>query len=474
MLFRMIYDDDLAQASYLVGCQRTGEAIVFDPERDVDRYLELAREQGLKIVAVAETHIHADFLSGVRELADRTGAVAYVSGEGGEEWRSRWLDGYAHRALRNGDEFDVGNIRFRAVHTPGHTPEHLSFEVIDLGGGAETPMGIITGDFVFVGDLGRPDLLETAAGVGGAMEPAARSLAASARSFLALDDHLQVWPAHGSGSACGKALGAVPQSTIGYERRYNEALKLATDEEAFVEQILEGQPEPPLYFARMKAWNRDGVPLLPTLPVPRTLSADELETSLDGIRVVDVRPWNDFRDGHLPGAIWTRTGINFLMTVGSYVEPGERIALVAPSDLVDRLVRDLVRIGLDDVVFHVAPETIRTHAESGGRLETVPEIDAGSFKELLETPDSVSVLDVRRAAEWDGGHLDGAVNVAHTRLLARLDEVPTGGRLHVHCAGGVRSAMAVSELRRRGIDAVNVAGGWAAMTRVGCGGLPCG
>ncbi|MCP4938870.1 MAG: MBL fold metallo-hydrolase, partial [Phycisphaeraceae bacterium] len=262
MLFRLIYDDDLAQASYLVGCQRTGEAIVFDPERDIDRYLDLAAAQGLRIVAAAETHIHADFLSGVREFAVRGNAKAYVSGEGGADWQSEWVDGCDHRVLRDGDTFEVGNIRFTAVHSPGHTPEHLSYLVTDLGGGADTPMGVITGDFVFVGDLGRPDLLESAAGIEGMMEPSARTLAASAQGFLRFDDHLQVWPAHGSGSACGKALGAVPQSTVGYERRFNHALSLAGDEQAFVDHILAGQPEPPAYFARMKAWNRDGVPLL--------------------------------------------------------------------------------------------------------------------------------------------------------------------------------------------------------------------
>jgi len=159
MLFRQIDDPKLAQYAYLIGCQRTGEAIVFDPERDVDRYVDAATREGLRIVAVAETHIHADFLSGARELAERVGAHVYVGGEGGPEWQSKWVTAYGHTPLRHGDEFMVGNIRFRALHTPGHTPEHVSYLVTDVGGGATEPMGIITGDFVFVGDLGRPDLL---------------------------------------------------------------------------------------------------------------------------------------------------------------------------------------------------------------------------------------------------------------------------------------------------------------------------
>ena len=474
MLFRLLYDEDLAQATYLVGCQKTGEAIVIDPARDVDRCLDLALKQGLKIVAVAETHVHADFLSGVRELADRTGATVHVSGLGGTDWRSAWLDGYEHRELTDGEDFMVGNIRFTTVHSPGHTPEHISFLVTDLGGGADSPMGMITGDFVFVGDLGRPDLLESAAGQAGMMEPSARILAGSARSFLDLDDHLQVWPAHGSGSACGKALGAVPQSTVGYEKRFNPALSLSVDEEAFVNFILQGQPEPPAYFARMKTWNRDGVPLLGSLPTPEIATAKDLGDRLEGVRVVDVRPWSEFRRSHLPGAIWTRLGINFLATVGSYVEPDERIGIVAPAEEFERLVRNLVRIGLDDVVWLVTPEELAGHVAAGGVLEEAPEVDAREFRDLIESDPDLVVLDVRRAVEWNDGHLEAAVNIAHTRLVPRLEEVPVGSRIHVHCAGGIRSAMAVSELRRRGFDAVNVAGGWAAMTRVGCGAVSCG
>jgi hydroxyacylglutathione hydrolase len=474
MLFRLIYDEDLAQAAYLIGCQRTGEAIIIDPERDIDRYLDLATAHGLRIVAAAETHIHADFLSGVRQFAEQTGAKVLVSGEGGTDWQSGWLDGYDHRVLVDGDTFDVGNIQFTAVHSPGHTPEHLSYLVTDLGGGADTPIGVVSGDFVFVGDLGRPDLLETAAGIEGAKEASAHQLAKSARRFLELPDHLQVWPAHGAGSACGKAMGAVPQSTVGYERLFNPALSLAGDEDAFVESILSGQPEPPLYFARMKEWNRDGVPLLDAVPVPASPSAAELASRLDGVRVIDVRAWPLFREGHLPGSIWTRTGVNFLMTAGSYIEPNERIGLVAPADIAATLVRDLVRIGLDSIEWVVTPETFDDYAASGATLATSPEVDADEFRELLSSEDQVQVLDVRRVAEWDLGHLDPVVNIAHTRLVARLDEVPSDGRVYVHCAGGVRSAMAVSELRRRGIDAVNVAGGWAAMQKAGCTEVRCG
>ncbi|MGH9465529.1 MAG: MBL fold metallo-hydrolase, partial [Thermoanaerobaculia bacterium] len=263
VLLRQLYDPALAQYAYLIGCQRTGEALVVDPERDVERYVAAAQAEGLRITGVAETHIHADFLSGARDLGAETGATVYLSGEGGAEWSYVWpsAGAAAVRLLRDGDGFRVGKVQVQAVHTPGHTPEHLAYLVTDAGNGAAEPMGLLSGDFVFVGDLGRPDLLESAAGEAGAMKPAARRLFATMRRLEPLADHLQIWPAHGAGSACGKALAAVPVSTLGYERRHNAALALvARGEDAFVAGILEGQPEPPPYFARMKRQNRDGVP----------------------------------------------------------------------------------------------------------------------------------------------------------------------------------------------------------------------
>ena len=261
MLLRQITDPSLAQNAYLIGCPRSGEAIVIDPERDVDRYLALAAENGLRLTAVAETHIHADYLSGARELLERHGAIAYLSAEGGPDWQFEWAKGHPNaRFLRDGDTFKIGNIELKALLTPGHTPEHLSFLVTDLGGGADEPIALLSGDFIFVGDVGRPDLLESAAGQIGAREPAARTLYASLRRTRELPGHLQILPAHGAGSACGKALGAVPVSVLDYERRFNGALREALDgpKANFVNDILSGQPEPPLYFARMKRDNRRG------------------------------------------------------------------------------------------------------------------------------------------------------------------------------------------------------------------------
>ena len=468
MLFRLIYDDDLAQAAYVIGCQKTREAILIDPERDIDRYLEIASSHGLRITHVAETHIHADFLSGARQVAHRLGARVHVSAEGGPDWQSGWLEGIDHVKHRNGDRFDVGGIEFTVIHTPGHTPEHMSYLVHDRGSGAEEPLGIITGDFVFVGDLGRPDLLETAAGQVGMAEGAAEQLAKSALAFIELPDFMQVWPAHGSGSACGKALGAVPQSTVGYECRTNAALGLAHDEPAFVAGILEGQPEPPSYFSRMKKENRDGVPLLGHMPEPVVCTAEQISEYCSGeIRIIDVRPWSQFKEGSLEGAIWSQLGVGFLMSVGSYIQSGDRIAIISLENHHERIIRNLIRIGLDEIVCLITPEVLSEYAAHGGVLTATPEVNAEELKDILVEKPDTKVLDVRRIVEWNEGHLAGATNIAHTRLANRLDEVPQGDEVLVHCAGGIRSAMAVSELRRRGINAINIAGGYSAMLKAG-------
>jgi hydroxyacylglutathione hydrolase len=463
MLWRLIYDEDLAAGAYLIGCQRTGEAVVFDPERDVDRILDLAAAHGLRITAVAETHIHADFLSGARELAERVGAHVYVSGLGGEAWQSRWVGPYAHTILRDRDTFGVGNIRFTAVHTPGHTPEHLSYLVEDLGGGATEPMGMVTGDFVFVGDLGRPDLLESAAGYEGVAEGFAHDLFRSTRVFLEQADHVQVWPAHGAGSACGKALGAVPQSTVGYERRFNSMLRMAGDEAGFVRSILAGQPEPPVYFARMKAWNRDGVPLLGAVPTPRRLAAGEIAAALgEGLVPIDLRPQPEFVARHLPGSLWSMLGPAFLMAIGSYCEPSDRFLIVCDEAQLDRVVRNLVRIGLDGVVAWVDPATLATFFAEGGPSAALPQITVDELAERLDAGTLPALLDVRRQSEFEAGAIVGAVNVPHTRLLPRIDEVPAAEPIAIHCQSGMRSTMAAAALRRRGRAVVNVAGGYGA------------
>ena len=462
MLFRQIFDEHLAQYAYLVGCQQTGEALLIDPERDIDRYIEMARREDLTITAVTETHIHADFLSGARAFAER-GTKVYLSDAGDADWKYQWADkgDYDVILLHDGDTFTIGNIEIKAVHTPGHTPEHIAFLITDHGGGADEPMGLASGDFVFVGDLGRPDLLESAAGQAGAQEPAARRLYASVQDFLKLPDYLQVWPGHGAGSACGKALGAVPETTVGYERRFNASIDAAKrGEAAFVSAILEGQPEPPLYFGRMKKLNKQGPPLLDALPQPDALAADDL-TNLAGrtdIALVDTRQDRSaFMQRHIPGTLYAPFDKSFPTVTGSYIKPDTPIYLITDEEHLAEAVRDLVRIGLDNVAGYATFETLETYADQGGEMTSTQEIDMTDL-DAFGGQDNIQVLDVRRKSEFDAGHVPDAQNIAHTRLLDRLDEVPEDKRLLVHCRTGARSAVAAAMLERAGHDVVYVNG----------------
>jgi len=457
MLFRQLFDERLAQYAYLIGCQRTGAAIVVDPERDVDRYLAEAAREGLRLTAVTETHIHADFVSGARELVTRDPEIELsLSACGGEDWSYRWpdADGRAWRPLRHGDSIQVGNVELRALHTPGHTPEHLAFLVVDHGGGADEPMALLSGDFVFVGDLGRPDLLETAAGVVGAREPSARRLFASAREFLELPDWIQVWPGHGAGSACGKALGAVPMSTVGYERRHSPAIAaVGAGESEFVDFILAGQPEPPLYFARMKRWNRDGPPVLGELPRPRRLDESELAARSEAAGSVILDTRNDraaFYAESIRGSLFAPLNKSFSTIAGSYVGAEEEIVLVSEERLVGEVVRELVRIGFDRIVGWVPPSIF-------GKLppemrQSLPRIRFDeSFDAALAEP-GARIVDVRPEVEYEARHLDGAIHAAAARLPESIGRLPRGVPLLVHCESGSRASSAAALLAARGFD----------------------
>jgi hydroxyacylglutathione hydrolase len=302
MIFRRFYDDSLAQASYMIGCERSAEAVVVDPNMDVETYLRAARDEGVRLTAVTETHIHADFASGARSLAATTGAQLHISGEGGDGWQYSFAREPGVNILHSGDDISIGMVRLDVRHTPGHTPEHLTFVLTDRAR-SDVPVGAITGDFIFVGDVGRPDLLERAAGQAGTMRKAAASLYASIQTFKQLPDHLQIWPGHGAGSACGKAMSSAAQSTLGYERVANWALAPMTESE-FVDRVLEGQPPAPPYFGAMKARNRDAtVPRKSTLP--RMMTSDEvagLGASANAL-IIDVRNEDEWRRGHIPNAI---------------------------------------------------------------------------------------------------------------------------------------------------------------------------
>jgi hydroxyacylglutathione hydrolase len=461
MLFQHIYDDDLAQASYLIGCQASGEALVVDSRRDADAFVALAERHGLRIAHVTETHIHADFESGSRELADRTGAQLYLSAEGGQDWRY----GFEGRPLRHGDVIRVGNLRVEAVHTPGHTPEHLSFLVTD-GAHTEEPGFFLTGDFVFVGDVGRPDLLDEAAGGIDTRFEGAKTLFASLRDrFLSLPDHVQVWPGHGAGSACGKALGSVPSSTVGYERltAWWAPLVMAGDEVGFVDALLEGQPDAPLYFGRMKRVNRDGPPLLgPRPPLPELDPATLPARLQDDLVLVDTRPIDVVRRDHVPGAYVVPEGKKFATYASYAIDPerDERGLVLLAADAEDAAwQRDrLAWTGIDGVAGFTTSVAALT---AGPVLEVEP-------AELGDVPDAY-VLDVRTKSEFEEGAIPGAHQRHVGRVAYRHDDLPRDRPIVVYCQTGPRSAVAAGALRALGFANVRELIGsyeaWAASAR---------
>ncbi len=452
MYLKQIANDDLAQYAYLVGCQKTGEALLIDPLRDIGPYLEIAQSEDLRIIAVAETHIHADFVSGALEFSRLDPSVSlYLSAEGGDFWRSEWALGLpGYRPLRQGSSFKVGNLLVEVLHTPGHTPEHLSFMLTDQGGGADEPFALFSGDFLFVGDAGRPDLLEQAAGLSGTQEDGARALFQSLNRIADLPDHLQVLPGHGAGSSCGKALGAVPSSTLGYERRFNHAFKLALEgnEDRFVSFILDGQPEPPAYFARMKSLNRAGpIPLGPEVAL-KEFSASDLQAGLSANLwvTVDTRAVEDALSSHLIGSQFIARNF-FSDFAGSFFEPEENLLLVAQSaDDAKQIQRALRCIGFDQVVGFVVPETLKELP--GTMLRSIPSCPADRLSGDASL-DERAVIDVRKATERLQGSLDGSLHFPHARILSTHTDIPEKP-LVVHCQSGLRAAGVATFLARQG------------------------
>jgi hydroxyacylglutathione hydrolase len=470
MFLQRFYDDQLAQASYLLGCAATGEALVVDPARDIAPYLETAKREGLRVTHVTETHIHADFVSGARELAAATGARLLLSAEGGPEWQYAYAAGDGATLLHDGDVLRIGNVRVEVMHTPGHTPEHLCFVVTDTAA-ADRPMGVFTGDFVFVGAVGRPDLLERAVHQQGTMEKGARQLFASLRRFkAALPDWVQLWPGHGAGSACGKSLGAVPSTTLGYETLFNRGLA-ETDEEAFVADVLAGQPEPPMYFAEMKRMNREGPRVLGALPRPsRRADAELVDVLRAGAPVVDARSAVEFGRRHAPGTLSVPFGKSFTTWAGSVLPYDRDFYLLAPEGADDARMaaaaRDLAMIGLDRVAGWFAASALDAAVSAEGRAGQVPDVQPDELQAMLAS--GAELVDVRNSSEYVAGHLSGAANLPLGRLAERLDELPRDRMLVVHCQAGGRASVAASLLAARGFtDVRHLAGDYAGWAQAG-------
>jgi hydroxyacylglutathione hydrolase len=445
MYFQHVYDKTLAQASYFIGCQKAGVAAVIDPKRDIDTYLEIAKQNNMQITHVFETHIHADFLSGARELAAVTGAKMYLSDEGGEGWQYA----FAHEGLKHGQQLMIGNLKIDVLHTPGHTPESISFLLTDTPASKE-PVMLFTGDFVFVGDIGRPDLLEKAAGMVGTQDKGAEQMYQSINLFANLPEFIQVWPGHGAGSACGKALGAVPSTTVGYEKKRNWAFSYGTNKAGFIDFLLTDQPEPPKYFAKMKELNKVDRPLLTEVPSIKELSKSDLNAATaKGIKLIDTRNKQDFEKGFIEGSINIQGNNSFATWMGWFVNYNEPFILLAAPSQMDDLTRKLMRIGLDNIYGFVDAAKINELSDAPlltSTMVTISDVKANTTAE---------VIDLRGVAEYNSGHIAGATNVFVGTLLQNLAKVPKDKPVIIHCQGGDRAAIGYSLLVKEGYTNVS-------------------
>ena len=437
MFFQQVYDQTLAQASYIIGCQVTKESIVIDPKRDVDTYLAIAKQQNLQITHIAETHIHADFLSGSRELQALTGARLFLSDEGPEAWQYE----FPHEGLKDGNVIKVGNLSLTVMHTPGHTPESISFILRDHPASDE-PVMIFTGDFVFVGDIGRPDLLEEAAGMIGTKEIGAAQMFDSLKKFVELPDYVQVWPGHGAGSACGKSLGAVASSTVGYEKIRNWAFQYTDDFEGFQRYLLSDQPEAPYYFAMMKKWNKVDRPLLLHVPHHPNIDLTTLE-HVEGYTLIDTRSKSEFAKGHVKNSINIQHNNGLANWAGWMLSYDEKLILLVEDGEQEAVTRKLMRIGMDNIVGFV------TSIAAVKDLETSQLLDADTVEEWKKDPDTM-LLDVRSVSEFKNNHILGAKHQFVGSLVKNLPAEWRNKRIIVYCQSGDRATIAYSYLKKHG------------------------
>lgn len=449
MYFKQFYLGCLAQASYMIGSE--GEAAVVDPRRDVDVYLSEAEREGLAIRHIIETHLHADFVSGHRELAERTGAKIYFG--------ARARAGFNHVPVRDGDELRFGDVVLRFLETPGHTPESISILVFDLTAGKEPAM-VLTGDTLFIGDVGRPDL---AGGAGSANELAGQLYDSLRGRLLTLPDSVAVYPAHGAGSLCGKNISSETSSTIGQQRRFNYALAPMSREE-FVRLVTTDLPEAPEYFARDAALNRQGAGNLAELPVPRGLSPVQVEEMIaTGAVILDTRPAAQYGTGHVPGSIHIGLSGQFASWTGTLLSPETPIVLVAEND--DRIAEArmrLARVGLENVTGYLSGGILAWH-DSGRPLARTEQISVDELARRLEAQEVEQLLDVRRIGEWKAGHIAQARHLPLHELANRAGEIDKRVPITAICAGGYRSSIATSLLERTGFTGVtNVIGGMTA------------
>ncbi len=457
MYFKQFYLGCLAHASYLIGSE--GEAAVVDPQRDVDQYIAEADAEGLEIKYVIETHLHADFVSGHRELAERTGAEIVFGKEAGAT--------FSHRAVRDGDEITIGKVVLRFIETPGHTPESVSVLVIDAEISNE-PQKILTGDTLFVGDVGRPDL---AGGKGYTPEMMAAMMYDTLREkILKLPDGTAVYPAHGAGSMCGRNLSSETSSTIGEQRRSNYALQ-PMSKDAFVRMMTVDMPEAPAYFPRDAEINRTGAPSLTEVPEPKALTPREVKQfAAAGDQILDVRSAGEFGAAHIPGSINIGLAGQFAIWSGTLLAMQTPIVIVAESQsqAFEAVVR-LARVGIESVKGYL-DGGIAAWSAAGFELASLPQITVNELSELITGQTPLQILDVRSPNEYAGGHVPGALTAPLLSLRQNIPALPLDQAkpTAVICAGGYRSSAATSILQRHGFsNLLNVTGGTSAWISAG-------
>ena len=449
MYFQQFYLNCLAHASYLIGSD--SEAVVVDPQRDVDQYVDEAVAHKFKIKYVIETHLHADFVSGHRELAARSGAEIVFGQRAGAT--------IPHRPVKDGDELAVGKVKLRIMETPGHTPEGICVLVIDTAV-SDRPQKVLTGDTLFIGDVGRPDL---AGAKGFTKETMAAMLYESLHEkLLQLDDAVGVYPAHGAGSMCGRNLSTETSSTIGEQRRLNYALQPMTREH-FVELMTTDLPEAPAYFSKDAEINRTGATSLEGLPQAAALSPAEVyRLAVQGSVVLDVRDAADFGAGHVPGALNIGLGGQFASWAGSLIPMASPIVIVADTDeRIEEAQLRLARVGLEKVQGYLMGG-MKAWTDAALELASVQQISVAELKELIETDPDLQLIDVRRMPEYESGHAPRAISSPLAKLREAFPHLnlKPNGQTAVICAGGYRSSAGTSILQQLGFTTLlNVTGG---------------
>jgi hydroxyacylglutathione hydrolase len=450
LVLEQINVEGLAQLSYIVGDDKAGVAVIIDPRRDIDIYLQRARDLRVKIIGSIETHIHADFVSGSHELKARMNVPIY----GGK------TDNYQFELnqLQEGDEVKVGTVTLRAVHTPGHTPEHISLLIYDSKQGEE-PFGLFTGDTLFNLDVGRPDLLG-----GGSEKQLAKQLYHSLfEKILPLGDRLEIYPCHGAGSSCGKSIGDRRQSTIGNERLFNPALKERSPEE-FVEWILSEMPEPPRHYARLKKVNGKGAPIKgcpPTLQ-PLTPTAFQEKMQEENTVIIDARSILAFGGGHIPGAINIALRPQFPNWVGWMIDPEKSLLVVVESERDVKLVAEqLFRIGYDNLAGYLH-DGMTSWQNAGLPLKHLGEWTVQELNQHKDEP-NVTILDVRGDDEYQQGYIPGAEHIFVAHLEENLAQLDKNQAIATYCGSGYRASIAASLLQKHGFETtINIPGSWKA------------